>query len=527
MSAAAPLCLAAAVAAAAVVPAGEARADTADIPPVEGAPAESEAETAAGRRTAEILAEDPGAADTLAARILRSSFGNRLAESDDPREARRDIRAWILANPEDAAALAVGFAKDDAQGTRVFERSLDRRVRSFFELNPDRHKGLLGRLDRAAAISKTIEGPAELDDEERRALIERLFEGGSAAAGSAAGRPGAPGGAEPPPEPRPATYAGETLYDRLDPSNPTGYSPEVMAMQSEMNRRGPPGAPRLVETGRLDYPTLRHPYHGLRYDIDRLARAYRARRALELARRLGPGKEKGYTAGQLREPEVQRELEARAGGQDLSPGLARRRRALERAEAALRDFDGEAAGTKRPKGITRARLRRLSKKRGEAARWIAIASLEETMQLLAGHRGFLTPPLRDAIAKAPVDERMRESYLRRGRRLEDDLTAVTARGKKALTLLTERDDRDSWLDAERLIGEFRTAARSISGEVRLYRETPLQLLKTREGVGPWRALLDEWILKLLPGTGRARTARKRREREASLRAAFARIADGI
>ncbi|HBL18121.1 MAG: hypothetical protein A2X36_15505 [Elusimicrobia bacterium GWA2_69_24] len=494
----------------------------ADVPAVEGV-SQDPGEADLIRRTQESLAADPARADALAARLLRSRVGRQLSEADEPGKARAEVLSWISANPESAATLAVGFAKDDARRSRAFEESLFRQVERFFELNPGRSKGILGRLDQAAAASKTLQREVKLDEEQQRQLIQQLFEGRSAGAGQGPSGPEGKGGGGKSESAGTPVAAG--LYDRLHAANLTGYSPQVMALQSEMNRLRAPGAPKLVETGRLDYETLRYPAYGLRYDLDRLEKSWRIQRAWAQARSLG---EEGRVSGRdLASAEVQADLERRARAAKIpeSPAAARRRKALDAVAAALRDFAAEAERTREPKGIRAERLRRLSELRREAARWIAVASLDETLGLLESLRGFLTPLLQETIAKVPVEEDCRRAYRGRGRALERGLEGAIATGGRARSLLAEGTDDASWAEAERLIAASRAAARRFPTEISEFRETPGRALGTQRSVSRLRALVDDAALRFAPGLAYSRRLAKQRQDARAALDAFRRIAD--
>ncbi|MFC1678960.1 hypothetical protein ACFL2T_01980 [Elusimicrobiota bacterium] len=507
---------------AASVPAAALAVEDADG--VAGVPVDT-SETDLVRQLKETLVEDPAQADALAYRIMESRVAGQFSESDDPEAAFRDIRAWIRKNPESAAYLAVGFAKDDAGGTQAFEESLVRRVAVSVEMNPDRHKGILGRLDRAAQLSKTVGPKTKLDEEEQARLIKQIFEGKSTIGGQMDRRSGSGTGQGDPDAGSggPAIRAGAGLYDRIGAANPTGYSPRVMALQSEMNRGRPPGAPRLIETGHLDYATLRYPYHGLRYDIDRLGADFRAQRAWAAARLLKLQGE--YPPERMRDPAVQKELENKARGKAEDPEFARRSATLDKARAALSDFDREADKTRKKRGITPARLRRLSEKRREAARWITVASLEETVQRLKAQMGFLTQPLRDTIMRAPVPDEERRRYLGRGDMLKAMLDKAVAQGERARSLLIETDEAASWVVAENLIVAVRAASKRLPGLISEYRETPAKLLALHRPVSGWRGTFDDYVLKFLPNIEYSRKLKRSRKEGEAQRAAFLRIAN--
>ncbi|MDE2290786.1 MAG: hypothetical protein KGL53_01780, partial [Elusimicrobia bacterium] len=260
-----------------------------DVPSVQGAPAD-QAQQELLRRVKEELASDPARADALAERILRSRLGAQLSETPDAATTRAGLADWMRAHPDAAAELAVGFAGDDARGDHAYESSLTMQAKNFLELSPDRDKGLLGRLKGLGKAAKRLSKQAKMSDDDRRRLVKEMFEGRStvdrAAGAGPEGGPG-PGRASP-------AVADDGLYDRLSPANVTGYSPQVQTLQNELNRSAPPGAPRLAETGRLDYATLAFPAYSVRYDLDRLeaawARDAAAARAAALGEKVPPAR---------------------------------------------------------------------------------------------------------------------------------------------------------------------------------------------------------------------------------------------
>lgn len=495
--------------------------DATDIPGVAGTRVETDEDRLA-RDMSERLRSDPGTADALALRILESSLGPQLSESGDPARALSDIRDWIRKNPDSAGHLASGFAQDDARGDHAFERSLFSRIERYFELNPGRNRGILGKLDRIASESKSLAAVKDLDDEERREMLKKFFEGKAEGAGSLGARNGGPSGGRPPADAA-AAYAGEGLYDRLNSANPTGYSPQVLAIQSEMNIRRAPGAPKLAETGRLDYATLRHPYYGMRSDINSLDKSLRRDGAAEAAGLLGERR----SARELDDPAVQRTLEAglKAGGKSPGPELARRAEALSNAERALAAFDAEAAKAKSPRGISRERLEALSAKRREVARFISLAAQQERLRRLKSWRGFLTSELRESVAKAPAPEELRERYLGRGRSLEREIETAVSAAERSLVLLSGGADAKTLAEAQTLVEATGRAIKALPPELSLYAATPDRLLASRRGISRLDSWLEEFALRFFPGSARSRAVREARKKEDDARAAFARVAN--
>ena len=485
------------------------RASSSDAPAVEGREADTSG-TDLARRMKAALAEDPGRADALAGRILRSSLGPRLTDAADPETARADLRQWVMENPAAAAHLAVGFARDDAEGTDVFERSLYRRAESFLELSPDRNKGILGRLDGLGKASKAIKADEGMSDDDRRKLMKDLFEGrgqvnssaqaGGGSAGGSSGSAGAGGSA--------VSAAG--VYDRLSALNPTGYSPQVQALQSELNRTAPPGAPRLIETGKLDHATLVFPAHPVRYDLERLESAL----AREEAAHRPSAPPTGSTA----------QADPVAGAREAAKAaLARRRAALARARSALDGLTLAAEPAKSPGKITPALLKTLSAKRADAARWIQIAALEETLGLLESLTSLRDAALKESLARAPAEDAAKTRFWDGGGLLEGQAAEALAKGRRARELLAGKDDAASWTEAESLIRTARAAARRLPEEAAAYRSAPERLRATAYAPARWRVWAEDAALRWAPATAFAKAAASRRKHQQDARADFTRF----
>ncbi|MFA5137606.1 MAG: hypothetical protein WC728_00110 [Elusimicrobiota bacterium] len=492
--------------------------DAADIPSVRGGAIRTKDDELA-EQVRDRLISEPEAADAVAGRICRSTLGPQLSGLDDPRAAFGEVRGWVGKNPEPAAYLALGFAKDDAEGTDEFERSLYERIVRYFELNPGRHHGMLGKLDRLAVESKQLALSEEFNEDSQREALRRFFEGAEGEATRPDGKEHRQGGEPPPTSDGPAAYAGGHLYDRLGSANPTGYSPHVLTFQSEMNRRRAPGAPKLLETGRLDYATLRYPYYGMRYDADRLARSLRTQRAWSQAKALG--RERSVSLEKLKDPAVQAELDAAFGGRDPDPRFTARKRLLAKLEQVLSRFDQEAASAKNKKKIDSALLRSLSAGRREAALLIAAAAHEERLHVLRSCRGFMTDALRAAVARMPVDPETRSRYLGKGERMQAELDSVVAQGE---TLSADLAASKPPADAEKTLARTAQAARRFPADIAAYREAPARVLETHKPVSRVRGVFDSFFMKFLPGSKRSRALREQRKREDGALSAVLRIA---
>jgi hypothetical protein len=310
---------------------------------VAGTASDAAAQSDLSRTMQETLRRDPSVADSLAARIERSDIGERISGATDPAQRLADIRKWVDANPDSAAHLAIGLAQDDQAGNHNFEETVLRNTDRSFKIDSARVRdSTYGHLRKSGLDSKLMRSDGEMTEEERREILKTMFEGQGSMSNQiiteakSGQRPGGAAGA-----------AGAGLaagyYDRLSRLNLRGYSPQLMALQSALNLRSVPGAPKLLETGKLDYETLSYPAYGMHYDLRNLESRMRLQENYELARLAGlEGK---YKPEQLLDPSVEAVLKQKAAGAKTSPHFVARRLALERATAALRDFE---AGAERP-----------------------------------------------------------------------------------------------------------------------------------------------------------------------------------
>ncbi|MDD5655797.1 MAG: hypothetical protein PHF00_00885 [Elusimicrobia bacterium] len=467
----------------------------------------------------QTLERDPAALDALAGRIEKSRIGERITQASDPERRLADVRDWIRSAPESAARIAVGLAQDDAEGSRHFEDSLLRNTSRSLNANADHvRQSTYGRLKRGRDESKLTDADAAMSDEEKREILKGLFEG----KGGMSNQVIVP--AEPGEAPADAAALPPDYYDRLSRFNLRGYSAQLMAMQNALNRRRPPGAPKLVETGKLDYATLSYPAYGMRYDLDNLGRRLRGQRNLELAR--AAGLEGRYRGEELLSPELTAQLEAKAAGGRLDPRFLRRARALERAEAALREFSAAAEAAREPEGISRPLLLERSGRRKEAARWIPAASLEEELQRLEGEAGCLSPELLAQIEACPLPAPVRAAYRGRGRAYEKTLARMKTNAASALARLESDDWNRSVAEVERALAENSSLRRNLSRDIQDFTAVPRRLRQLCRPRTRWRAWLDNLVERCLPGTAWGRRLRGRSARRGLLQDAFVKIASG-
>ncbi|MFA6029864.1 MAG: hypothetical protein WC969_08430 [Elusimicrobiota bacterium] len=496
-------------------------ARAADAPDVRGGVV-STADSELARKMKDMLKEDPSVADALAQRLLKSSLGAQMSQKKDYGSALEEVRAWIVENPADAAFLAVGFSRDDAARNHEFEDSLYNRVSRFFALNPESDKGIIGRLKAAGRESQFLSKQKDMDDDERRELLQKMFEGNSGAQGRVKSKgEGKEGGGKPEDPPHGTSYAGDALYDRLHAGNPTGYSPQVQALQSELNRLAVPGAPKLIETGKLDAATLRHPYYALARDAGTLDATWRAQRAWWNAKALG--EEKRWSPAQLQDPKVQDALARRAAGRAVPDSFERRRRALERLNASIAAFEKAAQRAASPRAITKGLLEELSELRRDAARWVSITALEEDAARYEQLKDFYSPALVAAVRRCPQPAEQKDRFLTRGVELQGKLDATMNLARQAGDLLRRDTDPSTLAAAAALVKAERASGRALGECVTRYTDVP-QMCAAAQGAGSGlRARLEALAARFLPNTGFGRRLRERVRARRELDGAFQRI----
>lgn len=467
------------------------------------------------------LRDDPGAAEELARRVFKSKLYARFA-GREPEEKLAAIREWIASDLRSAAEIAVGLARDDASGTHEFEDLLSFQASQTREYNPDSKKGLLGRLKKSSKDSKLMKKDEEMQDEEKSEIIKTLFEGQGGMAGQvltqtkgSPGDKGSVGGG--------ARFSDSSFYARLGQGNLTGYSPQLLAIQSALNARRAPGAPKLIETGKLDYPTLSYPAFGMRFDLKTLGSRLTYERNFALARLAGAT----LTEEELRDEKTTERLKARLkGGKAPSPRFERRSRALLRAQEILSDFENAALESRDPSRITRALLAGLGARQKDAARWITIAGLEEELMRIEAEEGFWSAELEAAIAAAPLAPDARAAYLRRGKDFRGRLQKLRANAESAIASLESSDWQKAVAGVEALMGESARLRGNLSRDIRNFVNTPFRL---REGAGAkprWRALLEDLVRRWLPGTSYGKELVAAERRIALLKDVFLKIAAG-
>ncbi len=348
-----------------------------------------------------------------------------------------------------------------------------------------------------AGMLAAQENDAAIKSEERAAFSNSLFDGSgidvpwvltrgpqaAAAPGAAAGTPSIPAAA-------PSERPGLSL-DRLSASDPTGYSPQVLVLQSRLNAARPPGTPELRITGRLDYQTLAFPALILRADLSSLSQ--------ELAR-LPPA---GGT-GQAKE----------------APGAT----ALQKARKALDSFARAALSARDPSRIRPSLLRELSLQQKETERWASIAWLEGDLSRLHVESRFLTPDLRATIKSLPEPPPARDAYLRAGETRRSLLKSLEQDDQTDARLLESARWRAHYKSVRQAIAVNQRQELVLDRSVRLYEAVPYALSELAAPQPAPKRLLERLTVRFFPGSRRAEEIETRLRRLRQVEGAFLRIA---
>lgn len=452
------------------------------------------------------LSSDPALADAVAARLAKSRLIAQITAAVGGAERTAAAREWIAQDPAAAARVALGLAQDDQSGSTGYEDALLKQLHTTYGANPGAEKNIFFRLRKSANESKLLKRQAEdLSEDERRELLRTLFEGkGTQSAkvlnakddGRVGDTPRSAGGV--------TSFNG--FYNRLSALNLNGYSPQLLALQSSLNAHRPPGAPALVETGKLDEATLSFPTFAMNFDVVNLE----ARLASDLS---------GTAPG----AKMESGLDATAA---RTARLQRRKERVAKARAAAAAFESAASRAKNPAAVTRELLLELSRRQQEAARWITAAALEEELSRSDAVPGFLTPELLAAIAVAPAPPPAREAYKRRGFELQADLDLRRAGVHHAQDVLESAAWTSRLAEVDRLVAENRTALRGLLRFVDEYSSVPFQLVSSGPTRPRWRILLENLAMRWTPRTDFAREATQRRSRYAGALESFMAIAAG-
>ena len=458
------------------------------------------------------LSLDPSLQEALVERIMQSKIAGTISQETDQVKKAADVRAWVQSDLGSASEIALGLNDDDEKGTRSYENTLVSHLVQTYERNPNAEKGAYGVLKNAAKKSKFIDkAEQDVSDEQRREALRTLFDGKGSqdqrviTTKTPDGKLAA--------EQAPTTALASSFYDRLSAGNIRGYSPQLLAMQNALNLRRPPGAPVLIETGKLDFPTLSYPAYGLRYDLNNLEDRLRR----ESAALQDPG-------GDQRR--LVRDYPGRDYLEKLSKHSAARASMLAKAKAALSTFEAVAARSKNPNNISKNLLVELAGHQRESARWITAASLEEELGRVEAEEYFLSAELLAQIDAVPAPVSARESYKRRGEQYKSRLVRLKTNAQKALDDLKS----DSWLskssEIEKIMKESRPLRRNLSHGISDYRLVPYQIGQSHVRQARWREYLDDFFVKYAASSSYGRAVAARRGKLSRLLYVFGQIASG-
>lgn len=467
------------------------------------------------------LANDPNMIQLVAERVARSRLIGRLTTLSDNDGKISAAKDWIKQDPAGAAHIALGLAGDDASGNSNYEDALLAQLGKEFEHNPGADRNLFGRLRKTARDSSLLKKQSqEMSEDERREILRNMFEGQGSESNKVLKMNDE--GKGPPPSDKPSTAQFNGIYDRLSAGNLRGYSPQLMALQSALSARRPPGAPALVETGKLDYATLSYPAYGMNYDVGNLDKRLRAERILALAKLAG----RTLTARDWADPDLETKLGGKESAEKLKPRLAKRAELAAKARAAMQAFLAAAEKAKDPNKISRGLLVELGAKQKETARWITAAALEEELSRVDEMADFLTPELLAAVDAAPAPADERAAYKKRGETLKDKVGQVKANAEKALALLEGDAWASSLAQVDKLVADNRDLKQSLSRDIADYSKVPYGVRDSMLVQPRWREWLDDFAVKWAPSLSYSKDVAYRRGRLSRYMNVFGLIASG-
>ncbi|MEK7234286.1 MAG: hypothetical protein AAB268_10755 [Elusimicrobiota bacterium] len=467
------------------------------------------------------LESDPGLQEALVDRIMHSKIAGTISDDQDDEKKRSAVREWVRGNLVSASDIALGLAQDKADGTHLFENTLVKHLKQTFRRN-NSDRGAFGVLKGAAKTSKmTTLTDQQAGEEEKRELLRNLFEGKGSQGGKVITAQAPEGKAAGSDAPANVSLA-SSFYDRLSAGNIRGYSPQLMSLQSALNTHRPPGAPILIETGKLDHATLSYPAFGLKYDLANLAERLRLSRIAALAALGGVQ----LTERDMQDPNLEARLLARVPANKLPNRFTARAAANNRARAALISFEAAAEKSKDPSRITKGLLVELSGRQREAARWLTAASLEEELAQIESEDGFLTADLLAAIDAVPTAAAIRETYKRRGESYKELLTKRRANAQASLDALRS----DAWLsridEIAKMLAANQSLRRNVSRNISNYRLVPFRIGEAALRQPRWREFLDNLLVKYAKYTSYGRDVSNRRDKLSRFLGIFGQIASG-
>ncbi len=468
------------------------------------------------------IKSDPAVAEVVAARVARSQLSPLLTPAVDKETRLAAAKEWIAKDPDAAARVMIGLMRDDANGNTVYEDALLHEFGVSFEKNPGSEKNTFNRLRKNAKDSKLLGKQAQdMSDDEKREILRTLFEGKGSQSDKVIQQKD-DGKDKNLDRSGPAATSFNGIYDRLGAGNLRGYSPQLMAMQSALNLRRPPGAPALVETGKLDYQTLAFPAYGMNYDVGNLDERLRRERLFDLARLAGVT----LTARDWKDPGLEARLLKSVSADKLPPRLKARAELAAKARAAMNAFLSAADKAKDPNKISRALLMQLGDLQKETARWIAAAALEEELSRVDELEGFLTPELLAAVDAVPAAQASRDAYKRRGQTLKDRVAKLKSNAQSALDALQSDAWASKLAQVDALVAENRGLKNNLARDIDDFTRTPWRIGESRVAQPHWRDALDDLAVKWAPSLSYSRGVSLRRGRLARLLGVFSMIASG-
>ena len=298
-----------------------------------------------------------------------------------------------------------------------------------------------------------------------------------------------------------------------------GYSPQLLSLQSSLNARRPPGAPTLIETGKLDYATLSYPSHAMRYDLKYLEERLRRERISRLARMAGSTP----SERDLQDPELEGKL--RTAAASLPPCLNAARGA-HRESPRRRRLSGCRRGQKQePRPSPKLCLHRAGPRSEGNLALDAAAALRKN-SLLETEEDFLTPELLSAIDAVPAPAPTREAYRKRGTTFKDKYAAAKSNAQKAQSLLESERWATTLAEVDRLIAADRSLRRNLLRDTNVFSRVPWRIAESRASQTRWREVLDNLAMKWAPGTAFARAVALRRNRLSRYLGVFSQVAAG-
>ncbi len=290
----------------------------------------------------------------------------------------------------------------------------------------------------------------------------------------------------------------EPSLDRLSASDLSGYSPQVLMLQSRLNAVRPPGVPPIELTGRLDYQTLAFPGAILGDDLQILSDRLKRIEAL-----------------------AKNEAVPDSPGDGQGPSWDA---ALRKAREALQAFNRLALQARAPGRIDRRLLLDLSRRQKEAERWSSIAWIEGDKLRLRVESRFMTPDLLATLESLPEPEAAKQGYLRAGKARQRLIKSIESDDARELGELTSASWRSRFQEARRTLGSCQRRELVLDRSLRLYAAIPYALAEIENARTAPRRWLDGIALRWFPHSRRAEDAGTRRQRRRELEAAFLLIA---